>query len=68
MYIFRANGANTTTQNKIYSCTVYDNQVKVRDFIPCYRKSDSVAWMYDLVNDVFYPSASSVPFVAWPEV
>ena len=28
-----------------------------RDMIPCYRKSDSVIWMYDLVNDTFYTNS-----------
>lgn len=55
---------------KLYYLKIYTGSsfTLVRDYVPCYRKSDSVAWMYDLVNDVFYPSASSVPFVAWPEV
>jgi hypothetical protein len=36
------------------SFKIWENNVLVRDFIPVYRKSDSVVGMYDSVNDVFY--------------
>lgn len=42
------------TAAKIYSCRIYDNGVKVRDYIPCtnfYGKSG----LYDTVNKVFSP-------------
>lgn len=29
----------------------------VQDFIPCYRKSDNVIWMYDLVGKQFYTNS-----------
>ena len=35
----------------------------VRDLIPCYRVSDNVTGMYDLVNDVFYANSGSGSFV-----
>ena len=44
-------------QGRVYSCQVYDNGTMVRDLVPCKNSSD-VAGMYDLVNDVFYSSAS----------
>jgi hypothetical protein len=40
----------------------------VREFVPCYRKSDSVIWMYDTVNDVFYTNAWTGTFYKWPDV
>lgn len=46
---------------KIYSCQIYKDSTLVRDFVPCYNPSN-VAGLYDLVNDTFYPSASSTPF------
>ena len=63
LYLFRANGAATTRQNKIYMCDLYDEGVIVKQFIPCYRKSDNEPGMYDLVNDVFYTNAGSGSFV-----
>jgi hypothetical protein len=41
---------------------LYDNNVLVRDFIPCYRKSDNEIGLYDVVNGVFYANAGSGTF------
>ena len=45
--------APTTYQTKIYYFKIYDNNVLIRDYVPCYRKADSVAGFYDLVNNTF---------------
>lgn len=42
---------------KIYYFKIYDNWTLVRDFVPCYRKSDNVIGLYDLVNNQFYTNA-----------
>lgn len=47
---------------KIRYLKIYDNETKVRDMIPCYRKSDNVIWMYDLVNNTFYTNSWSWTF------
>lgn len=47
---------------KMYYCKLRDGETLVRDFVPCYRKSDSVIWMYDLVNNQFYTNAWSGTF------
>lgn len=47
--------------SRIYGATIWQDGIKVREFIPCYRKSDSVGGLYDRVNDVFYPSSGSTP-------
>ena len=44
------------------------NDVLVREFIPCYRKADSVAGLYDLANNTFYTNAGSGVFVVGPDV
>lgn len=51
---------------KMFYCKIYDNDILVRDFVPCIRDNDSVAGMYDLVNNVFYPPVNytSYQFVA----
>lgn len=43
---------------KLYSCQIYDNGTLVRDYVPCMNASN-VCGLYDRVNKVFYPSASS---------
>lgn len=55
-------------QEDIYSFKVTQWWTLVRDFIPCYRKSDNVIWLYDLVNDVFYTNAWTGTFTKWPDV
>ena len=36
---------------RLYSFKMYNWTTLVRDFVPCYRKSDNVIWLYDLVNN-----------------
>ena len=50
---------NRMVSGKIYYCKIYDNDVLVRDFIPCYRKSDNVIGLYDKVNNVFYTNSGT---------
>lgn len=52
---------------KIYSCQMYEGSKLIRDFIPCVNPED-IAGLYDTVEDVFYPSASSTDFTAGPTV
>ena len=54
---------NTTGQFRLYYCQIYNNSVLVRNFVPCYRKADNVAGLYDLVNGVFYTNAGSGTFI-----
>lgn len=63
-------GSNTSKRwrFKIYSFKIENNWTPVRDFVPCYRKSDNVIWMYDLVNDVFYTNSWTWAFTKWPDV
>lgn len=53
---------------KLYYFQIYESWTLVRDFVPCYRKSDSVIWLYDLVNSVFYTNSWSWTFTKWPDV
>lgn len=48
---------------KLYGMKIYDNGVLVRDFIPCYRKSDSEAGLYDKANNVFYMNQGTGSFI-----
>lgn len=47
---------------------IYESWTLVRDFVPCYRKSDNVIWLYDLVNDQFYINSWTWTFTKWPDV
>lgn len=53
---------STYSKNRWYYVKIYENWALVRDFIPCYRKSDNVIWMYDLVNNQFYTNSWSWAF------
>ena len=65
MYLFSANeNGNVLSKSlmTLYSCKIYDNDILIRNFIPCYRKSDSVVGLYDIVNDVFYTNSGTGTF------
>ena len=53
---------------KIYSFQMTTFNWLVRDFVPCYRKSDSVIWMFDTVNKVFYTNSWTWTFTKWSDV
>ena len=53
---------------RLYRLQLYHNEELLRDFIPCYRKSDWVIWLYDLVNKQFYTNAWTGSFTKWPNI
>ena len=64
MYIFSVNTsgeAGTCLTGKLYYFKIYDNDVLVRDYVPC-KDSNGVVGLYDLVNASFISSATSTPF------
>lgn len=63
LILFRVLNDNRVFLGKIYSTKVYDNNILIRDLVPCYRKSDNVIGMFDLVNNVFYMNAGSGTFL-----
>ncbi len=50
----------------MYKLKLWNNNVLVRDFIPCYRNSDNLAGVYDLVNNVFYTNQRTGNFIVGP--
>ena len=69
MYILSCNvkgSASAGAQGNLYRMTIKENDLIVRDFIPCYRKSDSKPGLYDIVNKQFYTNAGSGEF-SFPE-
>ena len=63
LILFRVLNDNRVFFGKIYSTKVYDDNILIRDLVPCYRKSDNVIGMLDLVNNVFYTNAGSGKFL-----
>ena len=54
---------------RLYNAKYYnDNDILIRNFIPCYRKSDNKVGLYDLVNNVFYTNAGTGVFLMGTEV
>lgn len=53
---------------KLYSFKLREGSTLIRDFIPCYRKSDNVIWLFDKVNNYFYVNAWSWTFTKWANV
>lgn len=62
LYLMGANGSSTKFPGKLYYAKIYDNNVLIRYFIPCYRNSDNVIGLYDLVNNVFYTNQGTGVF------
>lgn len=56
------NGSIASAKAKYYKCKVWDNNVLLRDFIPCYRKSDNAIGMYDIVEGKFYTNQGAGTF------
>lgn len=40
-------------KGKLFSFKIYENGILAQNFVPCYRKADSVIGLYDTVNDGF---------------
>ena len=60
IYLFR--GRNYALV-RMKETIIYDGDTLLRDLVPCYRKSDNVIGMYDIVNDVFYTNAGTGTFI-----
>ena len=64
--IFAVNGSSSVQQHekmRLYSCSIEMGGEKVREFYPCYRKSDSVAGLWDSVSKNFFTNKGSGTFV-----
>ena len=53
---------------KIYGCAIYKSNALARDFVPCYRVSDNVVGLYDLVTNQFFMNSGSGSFTCGSEV
>lgn len=65
IYLFALNRNNIAKWffvGRIYRATFKDEGILVRDFIPCYRKSDNEVGMYDLIENKFYTNKGTGTF------
>lgn len=46
-------------KGRIYSADCYNGETKVHELIPCYRKSDNVIGMYDVITSSFLTNSGS---------
>ena len=68
MYIFNFQPTDSrSTSAKLYEFKIYSEDVLVRNFVPCIRKSDEEIGLYDLVTNKFFENKGTVAFTAGPE-
>ena len=58
---------NKGTQ-RLYSCKIYRGWNLIRDYVPCYRKSDNEIWLFDIVNYTFFINSWTWTFIKWNDV
>jgi len=66
MYLFHIDGTQNTNNidyGRIYSLKIWQNDVLVKEFVPCQRDSDDAVGLYDIVNNEFH-NASGGTMVA----
>ena len=72
VFAYHSNGGTLwqfLSSNKLYKLDIYDEGgTQIFNGVPCYRKSDSVIWMYDVINKVFYTNEWTWTFTKWPDV
>ena len=64
----RAGSITNYWKTRMYSFKRWDSWVLTQDLIPCYRKSDNVIGLYDLVNNQFYTNSWTGTFSKWADV
>lgn len=62
------NASSYKCKCKMYHAEVFYNGAKIRELYPCYRKSDNVIGMYDVVTDTFYTNSGSGTFTKGADV
>lgn len=68
LYLFADNyeeGISMVDAMQVYSCRIYQDDVLVRDFVPCIHGGK--AGMYDRAGSAFYTDAAGGAFIAGPK-
>lgn len=56
----------TKASMQLYECVILENGTVRKQFIPCYRKSDGVAGLYETIERRFYTNAGTGTFIKGP--
>lgn len=62
----RGGALQVVSKMRLYRFTMYDNDIIVRDIVPCVRISDGAVGAYDLVNNKFIPNSGTGTFIKGP--
>lgn len=72
LYVFARNAnGNVDLKHpnaKFHSMEIYENNTQLRNFIPCYRKSDNEIGMYDTVSDTFFTNQGTGAFTKGADI
>ena len=63
IYIFNSDANASYKNGTLYQAKITNNGTAIRDFIPCYRKSDGEIGLYDIVEGEFYTNKGTGIFV-----
>lgn len=66
--IERDNATGYFGKARIMSCSIYDNGVPARTFVPARRESDGAVGLFDVLNGQFYGNSGTGSFIAGPDV
>lgn len=66
--LFSGSNGSSLNNGRLYYFRLYENNVLVRDFIPCRMLDTNTVCLYDKVTDTFFTNAGTGTFVAGPEV
>ena len=64
LYIFGVNRGNSAFCGtyQLYGMEIYEGETKVREFKPCFRKSDCAVGLYDEVTNTFFENSGTGTF------
>ena len=68
LWLFRRRNGGDGVASIIYSFLIVNSGVTKLNLIPCYRKSDGVIGMYDMVSQTFYTNVGTGTFTKGADV
>lgn len=55
--------SSTCASAKIKKLKIYENNILIKNLVPCYRKGDNKIGMYDVINNIFYINQGTRTFL-----
>ena len=65
--LFAANSNAFFSIGRMYSFKIIRDNIEIMNLIPCYRKSDNEAGLYDMINNGFYTNQGTGKFIIGDE-